>query len=870
MKKLLALDANSLLNRAFYAIRPLTTRAGESTNAIFGFISSYLKLLADEQPDAVLACFDLHAPTFRHMEFSDYKAGRRPTPPELISQFDLLREILDALGVPRAEVAGFEADDLIGTISKRCEQDPDWTCVIVTGDRDSFQLIDDTTSVLYITTRNHQSVTIPYTPEKIMEEYGITPPQMIEVKSLMGDASDNIPGVPGIGEKTALMLIQKFGTMRGVYDNIDDPSIKKGVREKLLAGRESAEMSRVLAEIERDAPLDFTPDDALLRGIDKPRLLTLFERLELRRFIVQLRLRDGVTVPASAQTAAAEDTVPAQTVPVESSADAPMVFLNMGALDAVGVLRNGDFTLLLQHEAGFRDAVTRLLDPSVPKLTHDAKPIYLAAMELDIPCGGFVEDTAVAAYLLDPGADVTLDAVAGRFLGISAPAPDLNVLLSPFRPADAVNTFEQQSRAVLSLYEVLPEKLRTLGMDTLYRALELPLTRVLAGMQHAGVLVDAEQLHIYSEKLGARIRELEALVYEQAGETFNLNSPKQLGELLFDRMGLRGGRKTKTGWSTDIDILEALKNDHPIIPYIIEFRQLTKLRGTYADGLPRFISPKDGRIHSNLQQLVTATGRLSSTDPNLQNIPVRKALGAELRRMFVAPEGWVLVDADYSQIELRLLAHIAEDTAMLEAFRKGFDIHRATAAVVAGISPEDVTPQQRSAAKAVNFGIVYGISDYSLAGDLGITRAEARDYIARYLDRYAGVRDYMERVKKEAYENGYVTTLFGRRRELPELKSSNRNTRMFGERVALNTPIQGTAADIIKRAMVNVADRLKREGLRARLVLQVHDELIVETPREETETVKKLLTEEMEGAVSLSVQLKVDASMGENWYDAKG
>ena len=864
--KLAALDANSLLNRAFYAIRPLSTRAGEYTNAIYGFLANYLRLLTEYEPDAVCACFDVHAPTFRHMEYAGYKAGRRPAPPELLPQFGLIREVLDTMGVPRAELAGYEADDLLGTVSRICEETPGWECAVVTGDRDSLQLVGGKTSVRLLTTKEGKPLTTVYTPELLRETYGVTPAQMIEVKALMGDASDNIPGVAGIGEKTALALIQAFGSLDGVYAHLDDPAVKKGVREKLLAGKESAYMSRGLAEIDRNAPLGLTPEDLRLREPDYPALLALFERLELKKFIVQLGLREKAA--ACSPSAPAEVPVPAEAAaeaaPAAPDADGCAVILADPDLTAVGVLENGAFSVLRATDADYPARLAALLSPDRPKVTHDAKPVYLAALRQGIPCGGFVSDTAVAAYLASPGDRCGLADAAERELGIGLPPPDWDALLSPFGAQEQEARLERALRTAAALREKLEPQLVRDGMDSLYRTMELPLTRVLAAMPHRGVLVDRAALAAYSEMLGKRLRELEASAREYAGEEINLNSPKQLGELLFERLGLYGGKKTKSGWSTDIEVLEAVREQHPVVPVIIEYRQFSKLRGTYADGLPRYISEADGRIHSNFQQLVTATGRLSCTDP------VRKTLGAELRRMFTAPEGWVLIDADYSQIELRLLAHIAHDEAMLAAFARGEDIHRATAAAVAGIPPEEVTHEQRSAAKAVNFGLVYGMSDFALSQDLKIPRAAAKAYIDRYFERYPGVRAYMENIRREAAEAGYVTTLYGRRRALPQLKSPNRNIRALGERLALNTPIQGTAADIIKLAMLRVEDRLSREGLRARLILQVHDELIVEAPAEERDTVLRLVREEMEGAASLDVKLAAEASAGENWYDAKG
>jgi len=884
--KLAAIDANSLINRAFFAIRLLTTKTGEYTNAVYGFLSYYFRILNELNPDAVCACFDVHAPTFRHLEFEGYKAGRRPCPEELKPQFELIREVLDALGVYCASLAGFEADDLLGTVSQMCENTPDWECAVITGDRDSFQLTGEKTAVHLLSTKEGRPIITVYTPDTIREVYGVDPVQMIQVKALMGDASDNIPGVAGVGEKTALGLIRNFGSVDGVYAHLDDKLIKKGAREKLTDGKDSAYLSLRLAEIDRQVPVSFTLDDLKLRTPDYARLLKLFERLELKKFIVQMGLREKVRETETvterlpfddepqnvAEEKPEESTKTAEAAETETestSQDETVYFLASPDLSAVGILEGADFTLLRAADDGYDEKLKAFLEGNAPKCTHDAKPVYLAALELGIECENIIDDTAVGAYLIEPGENVSLSETCARLLGESAETVDYDRIASPFGVEEEAQKLWQTLTMLEKLRQKVLEELAMLGMTDLYRQIELPLTKVLARMQYRGVLLDASALAAYSRKLGDRLTEIEAAAREYAGQEINLNSPKQLGELLFERLALSGGKKTKTGWVTDIDTLNFIRDEHPIVPLIIEYRQYFKLRSTYAEGLPKFISRKDGRIHSNFQQLVTATGRLSCTDPNLQNIPVRKSLGAELRRMFTAPEDWVLVDADYSQIELRLLAAIAEDTMMLTAFENGADIHRATAAAVAGIAPEEITPAQRSAAKAVNFGIVYGISDFSLAGDLGISRKEAKEYIGRYFEQYPGVHAYMERIRREAKEQGYVTTLYGRRRALPELKSPNRNIRAFGERVALNTPIQGTAADIIKIAMIRVENRLKQDGLQARLILQVHDELIVECPKAETEAVKRALQEEMENAAQLGVRLAADAAEGENWYDAK-
>ena len=883
--KLLLLDANSLINRAFYAIRPLSTKNGEYTNAIYGFLTTYWRIVEEEHPDAVCACFDLKAPTFRHMEYEGYKAGRRPTPPELISQIELLKEVLDTMGITRLELPGFEADDLLGTMSLMCEQDDDWEAVVVTGDRDSLQLVGEETRVSLITTKAGHPVTTQYTPELIAETFGVTPAQLIEVKALQGDTSDNIPGVPGIGEKSALTLIQRFGTVEKLYEELETSDLRDTMKKKLWDGHDSAVMSRRLAEIDRRAPVALHPADAMLKAPDEDALYRLFLRLELKKFIVQLGLHAPAEKPAA---------IPAQEVPLPFGEPAEVTLVRADAALLQGWVPSGRVAFQVYGEREVIAVRTasqafyvcagdlteeslaafwnKLMAAGLERISCDIKPVYLSMLtrgeELpDVP----VEDMAIAAYVLDPTAgEYTVPSIALRYLEKDVQAPDYELFASPLADcADEERKLASCLETLWAMKNALDERLRQQGCETFYRETELPLCAVLARMQHAGCAVDARQLAAYSAELGEKIRALEEGIVADTGVSCNLNSPKQLGELLFEKLGLPGGKKTKTGYSTDIDTLNYLKPFHPCVEKIIAYRQLTKLKGTYTDGLVRFIED-DGRIHSHFQQLVTATGRLSSTDPNMQNIPVRRAVGAELRRMFVAPEGCVLIDADYSQIELRLLAHVAQDRAMIEGFAAGADIHRLTAASVQGIAPDEVTPAQRSAAKAVNFGIVYGISAFSLSGDLGISVAEAKRYIENYLNAYPGVKVYMERIKKEAAADGYVTTLYGRRRDLPELKSSNRNMRAFGERVALNTPIQGSAADIIKRAMVAVDARLRREGMKARLILQVHDELIVEAPREEAETVARLLTEEMENAADLSVKLVAEASMGEDWYNAKG
>ncbi len=819
------------------------------------------------------------------MEYADYKAGRRPTPPELLSQIPLMKDILHAMGVMCCEMEGYEADDLLGTISRICEECPDCSCVILTGDRDSFQLAGPSTRIKLVTTKAGRPVTTDYTPETIQETFGVTPARMIDVKALMGDASDNIPGVAGVGEKTALDLVQKFGGIAEIYEKLDTLDVRESLRKKLADGRESAWMSRRLAEIDRNAPLSFTPQAAVDLPADNATLFDLLRRLELRTFLTRLRLSPAAAAPnpsAQQETAAAPARLVASQEELAALPDAirasgkVIPLLCHPALDWVAfacgdayVVRRADFTAEAYHAF-----LTALMAEEIAKTGHDIKHTLVCLFEQQIAFGGFTFDSAVAAYLCNPATGkYELDRIAASYLDCELPAPvyQSENAFTPLSDHDAeLSSIAAHLAAVSRLREVLSAKLAEQGMTKLMFDMELPLTEVLAHMQVIGFRVDKRRLVEYGEELAGRLAYLETAIYEAAGERFNINSPKQLGEILFEKLELPSGKKTKSGYSTDIDALHRIEPLHPIGGLLIEYRQLSKLKSTYTDGLAKVISPIDGRIHSSFNQLSTATGRISSTEPNMQNIPVRQERGAELRRMFVAEDGWLLVDADYSQIELRILAHISNDPGMKAAFASGQDIHRMTAASVEGVPPEEVTPQMRSRAKAVNFGLVYGMSDFTLASNIGVSRAEARAYIENYFAMFPGVRRYMDEIKALAKETGCVSTLSGRRRLLPEIKSSNYNVRSFGERVALNTPIQGTAADIIKLAMVAVYRRLRRENLQSRLILQVHDELIVEAPRDEAEYVKKLLTEEMQNAMQLDVTLVADAAIGEDWYSAKG
>ena len=851
--KLMILDGNSIVNRAFYGVRPLNAPDGRPTNAVYGFLAILQKLLEEQKPEAVCVSFDLKAPTFRHKEYEGYKAQRKPMPEELAEQIPMLKETLDAMGIRRYELEGYEADDILGTASAICERDG-WDCVIVTGDKDSLQLISDKTSVCNVKTRMGQTETIVYTPERFREEYGFEPKLMVDLKALMGDSSDNIPGVPGVGEKTAMALVQNYGTIENIYAKLDSLDVKDGVKKKLAQGKDSAEKSYWLATIVRDVPLEFKPEENLWDRDYTPELYGIFKSLGFNKFIEKWGLEPGSVPAGNTQEAkglehcaplTAEETEEL----IKAVKSAPWVAVySLDGLDSLEICDGEKVYEAAWNRCGenYDRLLRAVFSPEVKKAGHNIKDLMGLLMKEGLSTEGFVFDTALAAYLLEATeSDYAPERISVRYAGRELSGAE----------------------AVFALYPTLDAKMKELGMEKLYYDIELPLCRVLSEMEESGFYVDRKALYDFGESLNAGINALQESIWSHAGHEFNINSPKQLGAVLFEELMLPYGKKTKTGWSTNADVLEKLQDKHPIIKEVLDYRMLTKLKSTYAEGLLKVIS-QDGRIHTSFQMTVTATGRLSSTEPNLQNIPVRKELGAQIRNMFVAAPGMMLVDADYSQIELRLLAHISGDQAMKEAFLSGEDFHTVTASKVFGVPVEQVTPTLRSRAKAVNFGIVYGISAFSLAQDIGVYTNEAKAYMDAYLERYHGVRDYMKNIVESAKEKGYVSTIYGRRRYLPELKSSNFNMRSFGERVALNMPVQGTAADIIKLAMVNVHRRLKETGLKARLILQVHDELIVECPGEEAEQVRDILTEEMENAAHLSVPLVAEAHIGHSWAEA--
>ncbi len=878
--KIMVIDGNSILNRAFYGIRLLSNHEGLFTNAIYGFLSTYFRLDEEEAPDHTIVCFDRREKTFRHLKFDTYKATRKGMPDELAVQLPVIKEVLDAMGIIRCELAGYEADDLLGTISRRAAEQGD-ACVIVTGDRDSLQLVRENVTVRLVSTRMGQTTYKSYTPESFQEEYGFPPLRLIDLKALMGDSSDNISGVPGIGEKTALGLIRQFGSLDGVYEHIDDPFIKKGQRQKLNDGVQAARDSFWLATIDQNVPLELDLSHLPMQFLDEGALYALLTRLEFKGFIKRLGLSAEELVPEMAAEAETERCVDCETAfaLLRTLADAPFVAATVSRnLSAVCLLSEGTAHVLLEQDfqgEEWPEILRRLFSGKIKLVLHDAKELLTALLRRGGQPEGVAFDTCLGAYLLNPAeGGYALDRIALSYLNQELPEPVFHGedAFSPLGGAeDAISAMVRCTGAVEALYHKIEPQLEQDGMHKLYYEVELPLMGVLAEMEAVGAGIDPEQLTAFGQGLEIEIEQLVKDIYAEAGTEFNINSPKQLGKVLFEDLHLKGSKKTKSGYSTSADVLEGLRAEYPIVDRILEYRQLSKLKSTYVEGLLKVIYPEDGRLHTHFQQTVTATGRLSSTEPNLQNIPVRTERGREMRRMFVAKDtGHVLVDADYSQIELRVLAHIANDDAMTEAFRHGQDIHATTAAKVYGVPLEEVTSQMRSSCKAVNFGIVYGISDFSLAQDIGVTKKEAAAFIQSYLETYPGVARYMEEIKASAREKGYVETLFGRRRYLPELKSKQFNVRAFGERVAMNTPIQGTAADIIKIAMVRVRDRLRAEGLSSRLTLQVHDELILESPKEEAARAEALLREEMEHAFEMRVPLVAEAHSGYDWYTAKG
>lgn len=862
MKKILVIDGNSIINRAFFGVRPLTTKSGKNTNAIFGMVNIISRQLDAIKPDYAAIAFDLKAPTFRHEMFAEYKAGRSPTPPELLEQFPEAKIIMELMGIHVLELAGYEADDIQGTVAKMAHGVEDAESYILSGDRDLLQLIDDKVAVLLAGNTETKLMRAP----EFKEKYGISPDLFVEMKALMGDSSDNIPGVRGIGEKTAASLIQNFDTLEGIYENIDDKRITKSVREKLLAGKDNAYLSRKLAKIDTGVPIISSLDEIEYRGFNKGGLYKKFTELELNSFLTKFKLSAADVKEDKCNAPQTESQISFFGEDRENAEKAPTRAKFTEAIQGKADDVRADRISLLPLECGFNisdgeknvivsrddEGLSSLIESVGQIITIDAKALLhkLDSLGVKIPHALRLLDLGLYAYVLNPGSgDAKLESLVSMFLGETADvASGIAPLLFPLE-AEMRGRVEECGGA-----KVLDE-------------LEIPLINVLFDIEKTGFKINADGMLEFSDALEALAHELEERIYVQALGEFNINSPKQLGEVLYVKLGLPcKSKKNKNGFSTDAETLEELRPYSPIIDDILEYRQVTKLRGTYAAVLPK-LADADFRIHTDFKQALTATGRLSSADPNLQNIPIRTKMGREMRRYFIAPEGSVLVDADYSQIELRLLAHISDDYTMSEAFRTGADIHRKTASAVFGVPEESVNDEMRKRAKAVNFGIVYGISGFSLAKDIGITTTEANKYIKSYMMNYPSIEVYLEKVVADAKAAGYTETLMGRRRYIPELNATNGMLRQFGKRVAMNAPIQGTAADVMKLAMIRVHERLFRDVPEAKIVMQVHDELIVEAPEASAEEVARILREEMESAVSLNIPLTVDVTSGKNWLE---
>ncbi len=836
MKKILVIDGNSILNRAFYGIRPLKTKDGLFTNAIYGMVTMVERYLSMCTPDYFAVAFDMKKPTFRHAFSADYKANRHGMPEELAMQLEPAKECLRAMGALVLTAEGFEADDILGTLAAMGE-DADMMTYVATGDRDSLQLISDKTNVVLAT----NTEPLLFDTEAFIEKYGVRPEQFVDVKALMGDSSDNIPGVPGIGEKTALKLIAEYGSLDGIYDDLESKKLTKGTITKLADGKKSAYDSQFLARIKRDVPLGITLDDFAYHGAHKEELRALFERFEFFALIKRL----GLEKEEVEEIEITVKMVSADKLSLKNDAKYAIAFDFESDTAAIA---DGETVYLTEGIS----ALKPYLDGDHHFIVHDEKTALHALSAMDIGFTACGDDLMLMAYIAAvTDNDFTFDKLTQRLL------------------AKEAKSLAERAYYTMRLYGVFTEELEKSGQTALYRDVEFPLCRVLYEIEKVGFSVDVEALRAFSVQLGLMQEEYAQRVYEAAGEEFNINSPKQLGVILFEKLGFPHAKKTKSGYSTSAEVLEKLRPYAPIVGDVLEFRQYGKLKSTYADGLAA-AADENGRVHTSFRQALTATGRLSSTEPNLQNIPIKTELGREFRKFFVAKnDDYVLIDADYSQIELRLLAAISGDEGMIDAFRSGHDIHTATAMKVFGVSAEDVTIELRKKAKAINFGIMYGMGDFSLASDLHISRADARAYIDSYMGSFPKVKEYLERVVADAKREGYVATLFGRRRYIPELASSKKMEVAFGERVAMNSPIQGTAADIIKLAMVNIAEKLKKDGYDARLILQVHDELMIEAHKDCAEEVSTLLKAEMENAVSLAVPLTVEIASGKSWYEAK-
>ncbi len=865
MKKLLIVDGNSILNRAYYGIRPLSAPDGTPTNAVYGFLNILFKYMDEESFDYIAVAFDVKEKTFRHKMYAEYKAQRKPAPEDFIKQLPVIKEVLSAMNIACIEKPGYEADDIIGTVSVFCDREG-VECRILTGDKDDLQLATKNVKISLVITRMGQTTTTLFDEDGVIEKYGVTPKEFIDVKGLMGDSSDNIPGVKGIGEKTAFSIIGEYKSIENIYANIENLNATPSVKKKLEEGKEDAYLSKTLATIDVNVPVDLDFKAFEIKEYNNDVLAKLFARLNFKSFMEKLNLKADIkteTMPEYEKIKASSEEMIKK---LKSSKE-----FTYGLNDKYFAVHIDDKIIYTEPESDVLKAFFE--DETIRKTAHDIKSDILKLNKLGIKFRGEYFDTLIAAYILTPEkSSYEVEDLALQYLGISLSKENKEEAQLCFDFGDeekSDDSFFDEIYAIYMLKSALWKRVEENGQIYLLEKIEFPLVKVLADMETEGVFVDKNALLEFGDFLTKRISELEEMIYSLSGKEFNINSPKQLGEVLFEDLKLPHGKKTKTGYSTGIDVLKKLESDHEIVRFIMEYRHLAKLKSTYVDGLSAVINTETGRIHSSFNQTVTTTGRISSTEPNLQNIPVRTEIGREIRRMFVAPEGRVLIDADYSQIELRVLAHVSDDKNMIDAFNSDADIHSKTASMVFNLPLDRVTSVERSRAKAVNFGIVYGIGEFSLSQDLKIPMKVAKEYIDGYFRTYPKIKSFMDETISLGREKGYVKTMFERRRYLPELKATNKNIQAFGERMAMNAPIQGTAADIIKIAMVNVYNKLRENNLKSKLILQVHDELIIEAPLEEEDVVKNILKCEMENAIALSVPLKVDMNTGKSWFDTK-
>lgn len=871
-EKIVLIDGHSILNRAFYGLPDLTNAEGLHTNAVYGFLNIMFKILEEEKPEYLAVAFDRSEPTFRHERYAAYKGTRKPMPTELREQVPLMKEMLTAMGICILEHAGWEADDILGSLARLSEKQG-MQVSLISGDRDLLQIATDKVKIRIPKTKGGKTEIEDYYAKDVEAAYGVTPTQFIELKALMGDTADNIPGVPKVGEKTAQELMKQFGSLDGIYEHVEEVS-KKSIRESLQANKDLADLSKELATIKTDCDLDFSYEKAKAEGYFTKEAYALMKRLGFKNFLGRFNEEESQ----------GESSLTEKFKKITEKAEAEKVFAGALAAGNAGFFRLSTGIALCYNAENvyFIDTDCMPEEETAEHMLTLSEKTEISVCDIKKQYGILAKDGTeryfdilIAAYLLNPlKNDYDTESIAGEHLGLMIPGrtevfgKKTEEAVYAENPAKVTEYACYGAYAAFAAKEVLTQKLSETGMLSLFREIEMPLSLVLYDMEKEGILVKPEELKAYGERLSGRIAELETKIYEEAGKEFNLNSPKQLGEILFEEMHLPGGKKTKTGYSTAADVLEKMAPDYPIVADILEYRGLAKLKSTYADGLASCIK-EDGRIHTSFNQTITATGRISSTEPNLQNIPMRMELGRQIRKVFVPKEGYEFMDADYSQIELRVLAHMSRDEKLIDAYRKEEDIHRITASQVFHVPFEEVTDLQRRNAKAVNFGIIYGISSFGLSQDLSISKKEAAAYMEQYFETYPKIKDFIDGLVEEARKTGYAVTLFGRRRPIPELSSNNFMQRSFGERIAMNSPIQGTAADIIKIAMINVWKSLKEEGLSSRLLLQVHDELLIETAKDEEEQVKRILEKGMKGAADLAVELAIDMHTGENWYEAK-